>query len=189
MDGKQNIIDKILLDAQTQCEQILQQANQKADDIRNKAQQTIDKQLEQLQEKLKQDSVDIVNNTLSNARLDASKYALQQKQQLIDKVFQECYNKLVALQGKEYQQFVVSLLRQYAENGEIVRIRKEDSKLITQDLISSCGKQLTLSKEYIDIDGGVVLEGNGYDKNLSLSMLIKYQREQHELSVAKILFG
>lgn len=189
MDGKEKIIARILEDANAKCQSILDEANKKADAISAQSQQTVAAERVLLDQKLKASAETTLRNALSNAKLEGRKYLLQQKQALIDKAYDGALDNLRQMSGKQYTAFVVKLLSKYAEDGEVVRISKRDANVITQTVVEQSGKRLTLSKQYADIDGGVLLEGNGYDKNLSLTALVRYARQNTDMSVAKILFG
>ena len=51
------------------------------------------------------------------------------------------------------------------------------------------GVRLTLSKEYADIRGGVILSNGSYDKNFSLETEFDSLREEIEPAVAAEIFG
>lgn len=189
MDGKEKIIARILEEADKKCQSIVDEAQKKADAIALNSQNTVAAERVLMEQKLKASAEETLRNALSNAKLEGRKYLLQQKQALIDKAYAGALDSLSKLSGKEYKAFVVKLLKAYAEDGETVRVCQRDAKTITQEVLDQSGKSLTLSDQYADIDGGVLLEGDGYDKNLSLTALVRYARQSTDMSVAKILFG
>lgn len=189
MNGKENIIAKILSDSDEKCKAILADAQKEAQEIAQNAQEFVAEQQQRLQERLDGVFEERSRNYLATAKLDAGKYKLAQKQQLLA----DCYNKamdaLVALPNDKKLAFIGKLLQNFAEDGETVQIIKADSGLITQAFLDGFGKNLKLSPTHIDARGGIVLQGVGYQKDLTLATVASYVREQTEGEVAKILFG
>lgn len=189
MNGKENIINKILSDADDKCQKIVSAAEESARKLREKAEADAARDKQALSARVEAVTAERIRNRVSSAELEAKKYRLNAKQKLIA----ECYNKalkhLADLPAKEKQAFVVGLLKKYAEVGETVRISKRDKDVITQKTLDEANKKLVLSKLCHDELGGVILEGDGYEKDLTLSRIVEYLRTQTEGNVAKILFG
>ena len=60
-------------------------------------------------------------------------------------------------------------------------------KVVTSGVASQYG--VTLSEKVADFKGGFILEGNGYDKDVTLKTLLEQLRFQYESQVSAILFG
>lgn len=189
MNGKENIINKILSDADDKCQRILASAEQTASDIKAQAESEMDSAKQQLTRKAEEATAERIRNRVATAELDARKYKLNAKQQLIAECYDKALKRLAALPAKEKQAFVVNLLKKYAENGETVVVGKSDKDVITQKVVDEAGIKLTLSKTYHNELGGVILLGNGYEKDLTLVRIVSYLREQTESKVANALFG
>lgn len=188
MDGKNKIIQQIIADGESRCKAIIAKAEKDAMDIISDTNARIQQDSVALSAKIDANSTSIVDNAMSNAKLDIRKYNLWQKQALIDSVYDKALQHLLALSDKKYVELIIKLLTKYAENGEVVSISSKDSTLITQAVLDKSGKKLTLCKQYIDIDGGVVLSSKSYDKVLTLSMLVHEARATTESQVANTLF-
>ena len=189
MNGKENIINKILSDADIRCQEILSQANAQLQATLKKCDEQIDADKQALNERVEAQGKEKLKNRLATAELDARKYKLNAKQRLIAECYDKAYNKLKNLSDKEKTAFLSSLISKYAENGETVFISESDKGVITQKFLDGFNKGLTLGKKYHKADGGIILEGKGYEKDLTIGMVISYLREQTESQVAAVLFG
>ena len=189
MNGKENIINKILSDADAKCAEILSVANAQAQAIVDNAEQAINSDRLALEQRLESVKAERQRNRRATAELDAKKYTLQRKQQLITRSYELVYDKLVKMSDGDRLDLIGTLLEKHAEVGETVYITQADAKDVTQIWLNGFEKNLKLGKKYIKADGGIVLEGDGYEKDLTLKSVVKYLREQTESKVAEMLLG
>lgn len=189
MNGKENIINKILSDADIRCAEIISAAEAQAQAIISDAQHAIAADKQALIERLEASSAQRQRNRTATAELDAKKYALSRKQQLITRCYELAYESLAKMSAERRLEFIDTLLTKHAENGETVYVTQADGKSVTQKWLDAFGKNLKLGKKYINSDGGVVLEGDGYEKDLTLTSVVKYLREQTESKVSELILG
>ena len=189
MNGKENIINKILSDADTKCQKILEQAKLEAQEIISAAEASIKRDRAELDLRIEATTAERIRNRVATAELEGKKYRLNAKQQLINKCYQLAYEQLLKQSDKERLALIGSLIDKYAEQGETVYVAAQDGKLVTQKYLDGFERGLKLGKKYIAADGGIVLEGAGYEKDLTLSRVIRYAREQTEAKVAEKLLG
>ena len=189
MNGKENIINKILSDADTKCQKILEQAKLEAQEIISAAEASIKRDRSELDLRIEATTAERIRNRVATAELEGKKYRLNAKQQLINKCYQLAYEQLLKQSDKERLALIGSLIDKYAEQGEVVYVAEKDGKLVTQKYLDGFERGLKLGKRYIAADGGIVLEGAGYEKDLTLSRVIRYAREQTEAKVAEALLG
>ena len=189
MNGKENIINKILADADAKCAKIISSAEAQAEAIVDEAKSTVASDRQALQLRIDATVIERKRNRIATAELDAKKYKLQTKQQLISRCYELAYEQLIKLSEADRLDMIGSLLDKYAETGETVYVTQADAKSVTQVWLNGFDKQLKLGKKYIKADGGVVLEGDGYEKDLTLKSVIRFIREQTENRVAEVLLG
>lgn len=189
MNGKDNIINKILADANDRCAQIVNDARQQATEIVNKANQCAQVDSQKTQTRLDDYAKERLRTALANAKLDGKKYRLLTKQQLIERCYATALQRLANLQGKDRQDFLRKVIAKYAESGETVLCCKQDNAVVTQKFLDGFNLNLVLGKQNVEAQGGVVLVGNGYEKDLTLPSLVSYARQQTEAQVANILFS
>lgn len=189
MNGKENIINKILSDADLKCQSIVSVAESQAQQIAESSTQAIARERAELDARIETISAERMRNRYATAELEAKKYKLNAKQQLISGCYNKAYEQLLRLSGKERLNFIGTLIEKFAEMGETVYVTQSDSHLVTQLYLDGFDKKLTLGDRYIHADGGIVLEGEGYEKDLTLGSVINYVREQTEGKVAEHLLG
>ena len=189
MNGKENIINKILSDADDKCAKILAAAEENAARIKEQAEQSANLDKQALDARVETLTAERIRNRVATAELDARKYKLAEKQRLIALCYDKAATSLANMSAHDKIAFVTKLLNQYAENGETVRIAKVDENVITQKVLDSVNKKLKLDNKFHSDKGGVVLIGNGYEKDLTLTSVVNYLREQTEGKVASALFG
>ena len=189
MNGKENIINKILSDADAKCTEILSSAEAQAQAIVNSAEQVIASELVALDTRLQTITAERERNRRATAELDAKKYTLNRKQQLITRCYELAYEKLTKMSEADRLDLIGTLIEKHAEKGETVYITQADAKGVTQVWLNGFEKDLKLGKKYIKADGGLVLEGVGYEKDLTLKSVVKYLREQTEGKVAELILG
>lgn len=187
MEGNHKIIEKILADANSKAEQIVATAEARALEIADQVNRIKSTDKTKTDEKIEAKSAEIMQYALANAELEVKKYRLKEKQHVIDDAFSDAYLALLKLDGKDYLDFLTKLLKKYAEKGETVHFAKKDSKIVTQSFLDTLNLSLKLGNA-VEIDGGAILEGKGYEKNLTLKVVVASVKEQTEMQVARILF-
>lgn len=189
MNGKENIINKILSDADGKCVKLLETARLQAKSIVESVEQAVQKDRQQLDERIATISAERKRNRTLSAQLEARKYKLNAKQQLVSMCYAQAYQQIAKFSPSERTAFVGSLLEQYAEVGETVYVTEADGKVVSQAFLDGFDKKLKLANTYIQADGGIVLEGVGYEKDLTLSRVVALLREKTEARVVKELLG
>lgn len=188
MNGKDNIINKILSDAEAKCQEILAEAQSQAQEVTDNAEKSIQAEEQILASRLEKLSDESLRNGLAAAQLSARKYKLLKKQQLISVCYEKALQEICALSAPQKKQFIQKLLREFAEDGETVLVAEPDEKIVDQKFLNGIGKNLVWGGT-CRACGGVILQGAGYDKDLTLEKLVAYARERTESDVAKALFG
>jgi V/A-type H+-transporting ATPase subunit E len=188
MEQQNPIIQRILSDADAKAAEIVATAHAKADSLVANNNARISELRQNLLSKCDQNRAEMVKNALSNAQLDVRKYRLKAKQAVVADAYEAAYRQLLSLPEKDYVTLLERLLKKYASSGEVVRVSQKDSALVSAAFLSKLNLNLRLGAP-VDIDGGFILEGNGYDKNLSLKVLVDSTKEKTETELSKILFG
>lgn len=192
MNGKQAIIDKIIGDATLKAGEIAKEAEDKALAIAEEAKKKADEIIAEGESKKKAAFDTVLANAQVVANLDCKKALLTAKTEFVAETFDRAAE-LLKEDSKKYCDLVAKMISAAAEDGDKVRICKEDADVLTKAFVESVAKKckikLTLDKEYAPVKGGVILVGKNYDKNLSLDLELQTLREECESEVAKVLFG
>ena len=189
MNGKENIINKILSDADAKCQEIIARAQAQAEQTKAIAKALSDAETQSVAKRLASLSAEREHNLKASAMLEARKYRLGKKQQLISRCYDKALATLKSLSGKDKEKFLAKLIETYADKGETVLICKADKDIVTQKFLDGFNKKLVLGKNFAEIEGGLILQGDGYDKDLSLTKVLAAIRNDTEASVANALFG
>lgn len=188
----EKIVKIILDDAQKKAVSTRNEGNAKAQEIISRANRDVTISKQDAYQETQNTRDNILKQGVTNGNLEVKKMILSAKHEVLDKTFARAIEKIQALPSRKYLDLISSIL-EYAEDGDVVRIRKEDAKVITKAFIEAQSKKLkrkiSLSSEYIDITGGIMLSNESYDKNLSLDILMQSLREELETEISNKLFS
>lgn len=195
----EKIVEKIITDAKAEAERILEEARREVERIRAQGEQEA---LDAQQPILREAEAEAQRRRrmhLSLAQLEARSNILSARRQALDHVFAEAARRLAELTDQEYLSFLRRLLIAAADTGEeeILLSPKDRARLDANFLESvnaellKAGKKgaLKVAQENRDLGGGFVLRGQGYEVNVSFSVLVRQAKERYESEVASILFG
>ena len=192
MNNKEAIIQKILDDAEQVARSNIDEAEKTARQIKERAEREVEKFKQENLTKADDLYADALERSKVVSNLDCKKLLLNAKKATIDKAFAEAVDDIMK-DKKGYLSLIEKMISSCAEDGDTVVICKEDEKVITKkfvtDLAAKIGKKVTLSKDFGDFKGGVILEGKNYDKNLTLELELSAIRQETESKISKILFG
>jgi vacuolar-type H+-ATPase subunit E/Vma4 len=197
MDANQ-VVEKILSEAQAGADKIKSAAEQKAGAFR----QTGDAQLAEYQRQTEQlvlaAETEEKNRVLATARLAAGKELIQTKRDLLNSVIERAGQTIKKLGDAEYLSLMESLMLKAVRSGnEEVVIDKNETRIndafvgkINQKL-SAQGKNggLHLSADRADIKAGFILKQDKTSVNAALDVLLKQAAGELEGKLAELLFG
>ena len=189
----------ILKEAQVDAEQLKEEAQAKADAIRRRAQEEAERERKEILDRARQDAERLRGQSLASAQLKARTLQLENREKLLDRVFQAAKEKLPELQkSPEYEQLAATLLRealvQLRMSKAEVRADKTTKGLLEKKTLSDLSQELkgqfTMGDALEEGLGVVVDAGDGklhYDNTLETRL----DRLQNSLraTVHKILVG
>lgn len=185
MGNEQKIIDKILADANAENVKILESANEYAQKIIDSAQEKADKELESCRELAQTEAEKAAAKEISGAEMEAKKIVLQTKQQCLENTIVAAKEKLLALNGKEYEETILNMLSS-AHQGDEVIFSEKDKKSLAK-LVEEKG--WTVSSETRPINGGFIVKKGEIEYNYSFESIIAVEKEEIEQIAAEILFA
>ena len=190
MSGKEAIIQKIVAQANEKAAKLLEDAQGRATAVLQDATEQIEQSRKFADAKAKEDAAEVLRRRKSVADLEVRKYRLAVKQQMMDTAFSKAHQAVLNMDDKAYLQLISKLLAEYAENGEELTVSKRDAKRITQAVVDAAvaDRKVTLSKVPGDFEGGFVLSKEGYEKNVTLEILLQTLRQEIEPQIAAVLF-
>ena len=196
MEAEQ-VVEKILADAENEAEKIKKQADEKAAAEQAKLNEQLSeykKQTEILAQKAGQEKK---AHLLAAARMDIAKEYLAEKRKILDEVFARAQTQLQNLPDEEYLKVCTRLMLEAVETGdEEVIVDKNEKRIdqkfieqVNQKLGSSRKGNLSLSSEKQNLGAGFILRRGRIKNNVSLEVLLTQARKELEIELAKKLFG
>ncbi len=193
MNNKEVIIEKIIKDALEVSNENVSKAQKEADAILDAAKATAKEYADEILPKGDVQADEILKRRAMVANLDCKKIILSKKTELVDGVFDAVADTMRKKDKKAYVDLIKKMIKSSADDNDVVVISKKDKEIITQKEIDSIskeiGKKLSLSDKLGDFDGGVMLCGAKFDKNLTFELEFEQIKDEQEEKLAKILFG
>lgn len=191
MSGLEEIIEKIIKDAINKANSTSEEANTKASEIievaNNDARIYIEKNMQESY--LERD--DIIKRKISAANLETRKMILKTKQDLISQAFEEAVIEIKSNPSK-YKVLIAKMIEK-AEDGDKIVISKEDKDFISdtfvQEVLAKKKIKASVSDTYGDFSGGIIIKGKYADKNMSLEVELAGIRDEKEPEIVNLLFG
>ena len=187
MDNGQNIIDKIITDAKTYADAIIEVAQKEADDILSSGKAKVQKEEAELTLLAKAEAEKIAVKEISSAQMQAKKMVLAKKQEIIGEVIEDARKKLLGLTDAEYKVIILGMLEnaEVCDSSELIFSAKDKEILGSQ--LKSAGYKI--SDETREIEGGFVVKNDDIEYNYSFTSIMTVEKENIEQLTAEILFG
>jgi V/A-type H+-transporting ATPase subunit E len=194
MEAEQ-VIKKILADAEGQAQKINKQAQDKlaAEKAKQDA-ELADYKKESLAIARKR-AEDEKSHMLAAARMEAAKEYLQEKNNILDQVFEKALEKIEKLPDDDYLQLMKKLMLEAVETGNEEVIVDPKEKLINKAFIDNINGRLgskgslQLSATKQDIGRGFILKRGKIKTNVSVKVLLEQVRKELEIDLAKDIFA
>lgn len=186
------IISKIIEDAHRIVNSTLEEGNANASKIIARANNDANIYLQDNMKASIAERQEILRRRISVANLEVKKLILAAKKEVLDSAFDMAKKTILALPKEEYKAIIAGML-QSASDKDIVYISERDASIITANFITTQAKLLGVkikrAKEFVDIEGGIILSDGSMDKNLSIEVELASLREELETEIAKEMFG
>ena len=193
-----DIKEKIIRDALEEKEKIIRDAEIKIENFKKQQKEENESIRRDIMKRYMQEAELKEKKVITEAKLNAKKDILAEKQAIIDEIFLEVTKRINKLEDKEYLSFIEKLILENVEQGEeTVYIGKQERKSINQEFIAEINKklksqgkkgELKLAKERLPIKGGVILGTEEIKKNASLEVLLEKIKSETETRLNQFLF-
>ena len=186
----QNIVERILSDANAEAEKIINDGKLNAARIRQKCAEDNKLKQDEAQVEVRAKITFLTEKKQAAARLECAKLALSAKRRVIDQIYAMALSRLISLEKEQTLELAERLLESYAEQGDVIHLAQnfayeKDLKLLP--VIKAKG--LSICEERESIDGGMILVGKISDKDLSYGALLSADRAQFESEIAAKIFN
>lgn len=188
MSGKEAIIEKIMSDGRAIVNSTLEEANNFSAEEISVAQNDVKVYREKNMAESFLEREEIIRRKITVANLEVKKLVLQAKQELIGDTFADAV-KAIKSDKKNYESLIKRMLK-FANDGDIVTFSQQDKDLFDEKwLKANTEAKVVINKKYGAFSGGIILEGLGSDKNMTLEVELSSIRNSYEPEIAAIMFG
>ncbi len=196
----EDIVKKIVSDAQKKAETIINSYKAEADKIIKEKTAELEKRRKEEKAKIKKEVESHKLRAIQIANLEMRKKILSEKQKLIQKVFQKAEDSVKNMPEKEYKEFIKNKIISFIETGnEEIIVGNQDKNIITNAFVEDLNNELKnklrekanlkISTDKTEIDKGFILKHGKIRVNCSLDSFMKEAREESEEKVVQILFS
>lgn len=193
----EQVVEKILSQANTEAETILNEAREKAADQKRQLEHDLATYNEETSRLAKAAGEDKRRRMLAAARMSHAKKLLAAKMAILDDIFAKARQSVVELPDDEYRTMMADLMKKAVETGdEAVIVGKDETRLdanfikkVNRELGAGFRGNLRLADERADIPGGFILSRGKVRMNASSDVLVVRLRDSMQVELAKELFG
>ena len=187
--GSEEIVNRIISDAEAEAEEIIRAAKARAEEIIVSAEKLAAKDKAEAMAEVEERAKRISDGKAAAARLDSAKILLAEKRRVIEEIYRRAHERLLSLGEHDSLKLLDRLLSENAEQGdEIVLAKNFPYAMSAMNLAVVKERELHLSIERADIDGGCILRGKLSDKNLSYSAVLEADKEEYQAELAAKIF-
>ncbi len=190
MTGKEAIVEKILADARSIANSTLEEAGKRGSEIIGVAQSDAKIYREKNMAESYLEREEIIRRKMTVGNLEVKKLLLSTRQELMAQAFDGAL-KAIKADVKGYLKLLDGMLDS-AEDGDTVILSEQDKDLVGKKWLDGKAAEKKIKIEfggYGNFAGGMIIAGDGSDKNLSLEVELKTVREEYEPEIAGLLFG
>ena len=188
--GKEEIITRILSDAESEAAEIVSSAEERAREITAVAKARAAEDMAEAEAEAAERAKRISDGKAAAARLECAKILLAEKRRVMDEIYADALKELLSLNEKGSLKLLESLLDDNAEEGDIIVLAKNFAYASGVEKLPVIKKRnLTIANERADISGGCLLRGKKSDKDLSYSALLAADKEEYQAEIAAQLFN
>ena len=196
MAGAEKIINDILLEAHSQADYIRTVAEEKADAILKKAEDESRTAVETAEKDAEKAEKGYEARIASSGEMNRKKAMLAGRQELIDEVIRQAYDKLAGLDDAAYFEMLLKLLEKTAHSGDgVLCLSEKDLKRLPADFAQKAadtakkaGGSLKISDTPEKISDGFILKYGGIEENCTLRALFDDKEEQLRDVVQSVLW-
>jgi len=181
--AKQELIDKILSDAESRAEELRSEAKAKADALLAAAEEERAALIENVRKVAAAAKPDTLKRAKAMAELEVRKVILSRKQAVLQKAYDQAFE-VIARDGR-YGDLLTKMILSATEEGDRVVFASSDVSRINvkkvMSAIDSGKKGISVSEEQGAFRGGIVLRGEACDKNLTLELELEALRSSGKM--------
>jgi V/A-type H+-transporting ATPase subunit E len=186
------VVEKILSEAQNQADNIKKQADEKATQEKQMRQAALDAFNSETERLANQRLEETKSQMLASARMETAKQLLKVKRDILDETFELAAEKIKTMNKNDYQSLMEKLITASVRTGDEEIVVDKDENRIDAGFIENLNKKanykLKLADSRADIGAGFILQKGKIRVNGSLKVLLETARESLQIELAGELF-
>lgn len=197
MSGLDKMKARILEEAQSTAQEIIDKAKADADAAVQAARESAEAEAAKLMERAKRNAADYGVRVDSSMDMQRKQAILAAKQEVISSVLKAAYDAVMNLDDEKYFEMLEKLFEKNVlpEAGEIRFSAKDLGRMPAdfpdkiKNIAASKGGSLIVSDKPEKMDGGFLLVYGGIEENCTISAVFASKREELSDQVNRLLFG
>ena len=182
MSNLDNLVAEILQQAKKEANRILTKAKAENLEFTEKENKKIQREVDILEQKSKEEAISLKERILSNANLKSRDMILQAKEELVDRVLEKALERLKNIDTKKYLKFVENILKN-------LNLSKNAEVMVSKDMKLALGDKI-LDYKISDktVESGCSIKDGNLIYNNEFSNLIEFNREELEREILNKIF-
>ena len=197
MTGLDKIVDQIINEANNSANEILEKARSEAEEVKQQAAEEAQAQCETILHQSDAQIAGYRERMKSSADLKRRTAVLEAKQTIISQTIDKAYETFCAKSDDQYFNTIREMIGKFAlaDSGVIFFSAKDLARMPEgfaaemNEIASKKGGSLTLSSEPRHLEGGFILDYGGIEENCSFEALFNSKRDELQDKVQKVLFS
>ena len=183
MSNLDNLTSKILTDAKSEADEIIKNAEEKANQKYDLEIKKVASKKQTLLENARRERELLSDRIKSSANLKARNEKLKAKQTVINKVIDKLKAKLVNMNESDYINYLNQNIDKSSIAGKELIVKKEFVEKVKKEFPTAKVKK----NEFVT--SGFVIEENGVQENYTFEVKLDFMRDELEVEISKLLFS
>lgn len=191
MNGVDKIIERIKKESEAKVKEIMDNANNEAENIRKRNEKETGKMIEKIRQTYENDAETIKNTILSGAKIESKRIQLQVREDIINECFIRAEKNLADMDGGIYEKFLNKIIREGVDvigENTVMRCAEKDIKVVKK-IASSLNT--IVDKNFLNTTRGVIIESKDGKIRVDNTFdgILSRNKDTFRKEVAEILFG
>lgn len=196
MTGLEKIIEKVNNESEERCSEIIRKAESDCGKILAEAEEKGRKLIENAKAEAEIQSKKMLEMAKSGAQSKSRQAILSAKVEIINEALEKILENVKNLPAEEYFSLIISKAKENALKGECTAyLSKADAGRVPADFegrlcdaLREAGASCTLSKNYANIESGLVLSYGDIEVNCSFEAIVESKADDLKAKLSQILF-
>ncbi len=191
MNGVDKIIERIKKESDAKVKEIMDNANNEAENIRKRNEKETGKMIEKIRQAYENDAETVKNTILSGAKIESKRIQLQVREDIINECFIRAEKNLANMDGGVYEKFLDRIIREGVDvvgENTVMRCAEKDITVVKK-IASSLN--VGIDKNFLNTTRGVIIESKDGKIRVDNTFdgILSRNKESVRKEVAEILFG